>query len=136
MSLDAFSDVNYLAVLVGGVAYFAIGALWYSPALFAKPWMAAAGVDPQGGMNAVLFLGTFVLELVAALGLGLLAVWTGASSVGDGLLLGLTAGVAFSLTSLIVTFAYENRKPVLHLINGGYHVVALAVVGIIVSVWS
>lgn len=31
-----FPDVNYLAVLVSGVAIFALGGLWYSPALFAK----------------------------------------------------------------------------------------------------
>ena len=30
--------VNVLAVLVSGVAIFILGGLWYSPALFAKPW--------------------------------------------------------------------------------------------------
>src|SRR5438552_16988471 len=31
--------VNVLAVLVSGVAIFILGGLWYSPALFAKPWV-------------------------------------------------------------------------------------------------
>ena len=32
--------LNYLAVLVAGIVIFMIGGLWYSPVLFAKPWMA------------------------------------------------------------------------------------------------
>ena len=35
--------INYLAVIVAAVASFAIGAVWYSPVLFAKHWMAAHG---------------------------------------------------------------------------------------------
>ena len=31
---------NYLAVLVAGLVIFLLGGLWYSPALFAKKWIA------------------------------------------------------------------------------------------------
>jgi hypothetical protein len=30
MSLETFGDLNYLAVVVAAVVYFAIGALWYA----------------------------------------------------------------------------------------------------------
>ena len=36
-------DINYLAVLVVAVVAFGLGALWYSPVLLGKPWMAAIG---------------------------------------------------------------------------------------------
>lgn len=138
MSFDTFGDVNYLAVLVGAAVYFAIGGLWYSPPLFAKPWIAASGVTPpQGGRPPVaLFVGTFVFELIASLGLAALAVATGSDTVGEGLVLGLVTGVAFALTTLAVTQLYEKRPPILLAINGGYHVVSLAVVGIIVALWD
>lgn len=38
-----FSDVNLVAVLVAGVVDMVIGALWYSPVLFAKSWMRLIG---------------------------------------------------------------------------------------------
>jgi Protein of unknown function (DUF1761) len=39
--------VNLWAVLGAAVATMVIGFLWYSPALFAKPWMLAMGYDPE-----------------------------------------------------------------------------------------
>ena len=36
-------EINYLAVLVAGVAAVAVGFLWYGPLLFAKPWMKLMG---------------------------------------------------------------------------------------------
>ena len=38
--------VNLWAVLGSAVATMVIGFLWYSPMLFAKPWMVAMGYDP------------------------------------------------------------------------------------------
>ena len=39
--------VNLWAVLAAGVAAMIVGFLWYSPVLFAKPWMALMGYDPS-----------------------------------------------------------------------------------------
>ena len=40
-------DVNLWAVLVAGIATMVVGFLWYSPMLFARPWMVAMGYDPD-----------------------------------------------------------------------------------------
>ncbi len=40
-----FQDVNLVAVLVCGVMTMVVGFLWYSPALFAKPWVKEMGYD-------------------------------------------------------------------------------------------
>ena len=138
MTFDAFKEVNWLAVIVGAVAYFAIGGLWYAPPLFGKAWIAASGAaPPQGGRPPIgLFVGTFVLEFVASLGLAALALNTASDTVGEGLLLGLVAGVAFAFTAIAVTQLYEKRPRILMFINGGYHVVSMAVVGIIVALWD
>jgi hypothetical protein len=39
--------VNFLAVLVSGVAIFILGALWYSPVLFAKTWSRLMGMTAE-----------------------------------------------------------------------------------------
>lgn len=38
MTLDALGQINWLAVIVATIVYFALGALWYSPVAFGKPW--------------------------------------------------------------------------------------------------
>ena len=60
MSFDAFSDVNYLAVLVAALAYFALGAIWYIPPVMGTTWQKAGGIEvPEGqGPNPILFVGT------------------------------------------------------------------------------
>jgi len=40
-------EINYLAVFVAAIVYYAGGALWYSPALLGNPWMKAAGLDAE-----------------------------------------------------------------------------------------
>jgi hypothetical protein len=40
MNTDFLKDINWLAVLVAGIAYWALGALWYSKILFSNKWLA------------------------------------------------------------------------------------------------
>ena len=42
-----FMGVNLWAVLASAVATMVAGFLWYSPALFAKPWTILMGYDPN-----------------------------------------------------------------------------------------
>src|SRR5437879_10101111 len=41
------ANVNILAVIVAAVLTFVLGAVWYSPVMFAKQWMAAQGYTPE-----------------------------------------------------------------------------------------
>ena len=63
-------QVNLLAVLLCGVSSLVLGAIWYSPLLFAKAWQRGAGVSDEqakSGKMAMIFGLTFVLSLIAAL---------------------------------------------------------------------
>ena len=40
-------DINYLAVFVAAIINMIIGSFWYSPLLFAKPWMRALNLDQK-----------------------------------------------------------------------------------------
>ena len=37
--------IHWLAVLAAAVAYFSLGAIWYSKVLFAKKWLALTKID-------------------------------------------------------------------------------------------
>ena len=37
-------ELNWLAVAASALAYFFLGAVWYSPVLFSKTWVRLSGV--------------------------------------------------------------------------------------------
>ena len=39
--------INYPAVVASAAAYWVLGALWYSPLLFARPFIALKGYSPE-----------------------------------------------------------------------------------------
>src|SRR5713226_4739613 len=42
-----FMNINLWSVLAAAIATMVAGFLWYSPVLFARPWMVAMGYDPE-----------------------------------------------------------------------------------------
>src|SRR2546429_8836475 len=85
------ANVNILAVLVAALATFVLGAVWYSPVLFAKQWMQAHGYTPEQ-LEAMKRRGVARADAVSALcylvmadALALLASYTQATSFVQGL---------------------------------------------------
>src|ERR1700722_13058493 len=66
------NEMNYLAIIVAAVVNVAIGSMWYSPILFAKPWSKAMGIKPEDfmknnkGMSARMYVPPLVAGLVSA----------------------------------------------------------------------
>lgn len=141
MSLDSMNDVNWLAVIVGGVVYFALGGFWYSPAGFGKTWMRSVGMTmPAEGERpgAGIYVTPLIADLVAALATGWLAEATGSSTVGDGIVLGLAVSIGFMVT-LIGTTATFSRLPepmTWFWVTATYNVIGITIVAILASVWE
>lgn len=137
MLLDAFSDLNWLAVVMAALAYFVLGALWYTDALMGRQYRAALGIDAdsQGTPEVGPLVVNFVGWLVAALALGLIAVAIGADGFVDGLVLGLVVGVGAVLTQMLVTGGYEGRGNALLKVNAPYVLIGYAVMGVILATW-
>ncbi|HZD18073.1 MAG TPA: DUF1761 domain-containing protein [Actinomycetota bacterium] len=141
MSFDVLGDVNYLAALVAAVAYFAFGALWYSPMVLAKPWMKAIGMDPEraGSQSPgpMLFIGTAIAYFVMAVVLAAIArSMPGATDVVDGLVLGILIGVGIGASQIWVNAAYEQRPAALFWINGANVILGYTLMAVIVTVWD
>ena len=63
-------DINWLAMLVAALIPLAVGALWYSPMLFANAWMKATGLTEDAlkkGNMALIFGLTFVFSFMLAM---------------------------------------------------------------------
>lgn len=61
-------EVNILAVILAGIASMAVGFLWYSPLLFAKPWMKLMGYTDKSMKQAQAEMGkTYAMSFIASL---------------------------------------------------------------------
>jgi hypothetical protein len=139
MIMDAFSELNWLAVLVATLAWFAWSAIWYSVPPISKPWQKAVGISDeqaQGAPLAPILAGTVVLYFVTAVVIALLVQTTGASTVGDGIQLGVALGVGFGLATALVAQMYERKGSVYWIINGVNAIVAWSIVSVILALWD
>lgn len=132
------TSVNYLAVLVGGIAYMALGALWYSPVLFGKAWMRGIGKTKeqiQGEFRPTSYLWAFLGSLLAAYGIARILTMFDARSLEHGLKLAWVCGICFVGAAFFVNDTFDHRPRGLTTINALYHLVGLVIVGLIVGAW-
>ena len=127
-------NLNIWAVVMAALSTFLIGGLWYSPALFGKLWMRENGFTEEslkGGNMAKIFGLAFFLGLIAAVNL---AMFLGVEDRPEmGALWGFAAGFGWVATFVGVHYLFERRSFTLFLINAGYSIVALTVMGAILA---
>lgn len=135
MTLDL--GVNYLAVVVAGIAAVVIGFLYYGATGFRARWLAMVGrtVAPGDRPAPASALVGIVVALVNAWGLAVLARTVGATSAGDAVVLGLFVWLAFMATLAAATVAFEERPWALWVLNNVHHVIAQVVMALIVTLW-
>jgi hypothetical protein len=130
--------LNHWAILVSALFLWFLGAAWYSPALFAKPWMAMIGIKKDESKKSSMLAGmiaSFICDVVLAFVLDHLIVWSGASTIGWGALIGFIAWVGFFAAPNLPQNIYESRPFKLFAINNGYWLVGLVVIGSIMAIW-
>jgi len=135
--------VNLWSVLVAAIATMVVGFLWYSPLLFARPWMVAMGYDPDdkakleemrksaGKSYAI----AFVASLVAAFVLGKIIDVTTVDAALYGMKIGFAVWLGFVTTVQLTAKLFGNQPTKLYLINTGYQLVCYLAMGAILAVW-
>jgi hypothetical protein len=138
MNAALFSNINWIAVLVAGIAFFMLGAIWYSKILFARTWIRLTGVkadDPNMKGLGQLMAASFILMIVISIGLAIFINRVGVVDWTTGLKVGLLAGICFAASAISISYLYEKRPFGLHLINGIYNIVGCTIAGIIIAAW-
>lgn len=136
----AIADINYLAVVVGVVVNMIAGGLWYSPLLFAKPWMAETGIsmeaisEDRAGMIRG-YVASVIASIAIVFAMSVLVEAADASGAVDGLLIGLMAGIGFVATTQLANYAFESRSVRLYAINVGYPVASFLAIGLLLALW-
>lgn len=134
---DLLTSLNWLSIVVATVVYFVLGALWYSPVLFANVWMKLRNVSEEdiGEPNPIIFLYSFILQFIAVLSLALFITALGVNTAGNGALIGFGAGAGFVFTLAGTTGIFSEVPMKLHFLDNGYHVIGLVLAGLILGLW-
>ena len=136
------ATVNYLAVVVAALAAFFLGALWYSPALFAKQWMKAHGYTEdklkemqKSAMKA--YAVSVVCYLVMASVLARLNVHMNpdGSTLSQGMWLGFLAWIGFAATLGLTANMFSEKPLSAYYIDAGYQLAFMLIMGAIIGAW-
>jgi hypothetical protein len=138
-----FLGVNLWAVLVSALATMVAGFLWYSPALFANPWMKLMGYDPTDKAKVAemqksagpSYMMSLIASVLSALVLGkILAVWN-ISTAPEGMKIGFAVWLGFVTTVQLTNSLFTKQPAKLYAINTGYQVVCYLAMGAILGAW-
>lgn len=158
-------EINFLALLAAAASSLFVGFIWYSPKVFGIAWMRAAGMteDKMKSGNMALIFGlsllfaffiSFELQFLTIHQTGALGMVGGdltnalpsyeafMSDYGNafrtfkhGALHGFMAGLFFAFPIMAINAMFERKSWKYILINSGYWLVCLTIIGAIVCGW-
>jgi hypothetical protein len=128
---------NHWALLVSALILWFLGAIWYSPVLFAKPWMAMVRANPDNKSKGMIagMISSFIGDLLLALVLAHVVLWSGTGSYRGGAFIGFIVWLGFFAAPSFPQGIYEARPFKLFAINNGYWLVGLIICGALLAVW-
>lgn len=134
-------SVSLISVLGATVASIATGFVWYGP-LFGKQWGELMGQSREamttqrqksmGKSYVLMAAGSLVMSFILA---NFVQV-AGAISLIDGISVAFWAWLGFAVPLLLTEILWESKPVQLYLINIGYQLVSLTLMGAIVAAWS
>jgi hypothetical protein len=133
--------VNLWSVFGSAVTAMVIGFIWYSPLLFAKPWMLAMGYDPADQARTAemqksagpKYAISFLCSLLSAFLLGKIIYSLTINSALYGMKVGFAVWLAFVMTVQLTDKLFTSRPMKLFLINTGYQLACYLVMGAILG---
>jgi hypothetical protein len=135
--------IDLWAVVVAAFSTMLVGFLWYSPLLFARPWMVLMGYDPEDkeklkemrkGAGKMYGL-SFLASLLSAAMLAKIVTLTTVNTALYGMKIGFAMWLGFVTTVQLTSVLFARQPVKLYLINTGYQLVCYLVMGGILAVW-
>lgn len=136
-------QINYLAVLLAGIGSMVVGFLWYSHLLFAKPWMKQMGYTKEsmakeqkqaGPWYALSFIAALVTAFMLAHVMALSEHFYGYTPLTTGLTSAFFMWLGFVAPVQLTDVIFGSKKTKLFLINTGYQLTALVVMGVVLGI--
>jgi hypothetical protein len=139
-----FLGVNLWAVLVCAVATMLVGFLWYSPALFANPWMRLMGYDPNDKARIAemqksagpSYGMSFIASILSSLVLAKIIMIANVTTPLYGMKIALAIWLGFVTTVQLTNSLFMKQPAKLYMINTGYQLVCYLASGAILGAWQ
>ncbi len=129
-------NLNVLTIVLGALAFFVVGALWYT-VLFGKAWRQLTGITdetiaagPQPGHNPTwLIMGlAFAFELLISLTLAHQYAMTGPSDRAK-MMIAIGYGAMLMVPALGINYLFLMKPGKLFAIDAGHFIVGMAAMG-------
>ena len=127
------SNIYLPAVLVAGIAHLATGLVWFNPAFFGKQWVELTRQELKPARQWI--VAGVVGHQIIAFVLAVLVYLANATTMIEGVVVGLLVWIGFVVTLEIGELIWEKIPFRLFMIRIGNHMVALSIAGAIVAVW-
>mgnify|MGYP001079183625 CR=1 FL=1 len=131
-------EISFWAMLVAAIAAFVVGALWYSPLLFANVWIKAKGftegdISKAKEKNMVpSYLAGFVINIVTAVSFAFFISIASASSFNQIVFIGFMLWIGFMVPIFFDNKLWDMKDSwVLFFINSFYRLAALLVMSLV-----
>lgn len=127
--------MNYLAVLIAAIANYLIATIWYA-AIFGKLWKKLTGITDMKPfpMNIIMvFIGSFVLSFVLYHSIVFGNAYFKMSGISGGLMGGFFGWLGYIAPVTLSTKLYEKKPWGLWLLDNGFWLISLLVMGMILS---
>lgn len=133
--LGVGGDLNWLAVIVSTLAYYALGALWFTP-LFGSAWDRSIGFERPRGHRfpPIYYVTPLISSFVVTVATAVLVDALDIERVSDAVLLGLVVGIGYAAAISFnnAVTPHTPRPLLLGAVTGSYHLVGIVIVSAIV----
>ena len=132
--VSAFQTLNPVAVLIALISHFVIGVIWFHPSVFGKAWVELSGIEMK--TDTKWLLAGFVAHILYTIALAVIVNLGKATTVVEGMTIGIMVAIGFIGTVLINELAYMKIPFKLFLVKFGDEFISLIVAGIILALWK
>lgn len=130
-------EINWLAVAIVSIIYFAILFFWYFPSAFGNMWLKLVG--KEGEPKSKIIRDTIIMipsSFFTVLIIDIIMILAGATDIGPALLLNILLWVGFVGIIGINQSNFNDRGIKLFLIEYIPYLVCFLIAGIILAVWK
>ncbi len=132
--------VNWVAVIVAAVVHFILGGVWFT--VLAEQWLVGIGktradLMAHQGSTVYIYVVAFLCNIVIARVLAQVILATSSSpNLAHGLRVAFYAWGGFVATTFLTEYVFELRTVSIWLINAGYPLVGMLIMGAILGAWQ
>ena len=131
-------ELHIIPILVSSIICFALGALWFSPALFGNVWMRLLGRESNDAAHYAK-LKTFgaiaLFILIFNIGMEIIIDWMNVVGMNEGVTVGVIVAIAVSFTHAGILLELEQKPKLLLVIYSCYYLCISVISASLMAMW-